>query len=130
MSSSTRRLAVRSTSWSLAATAALLPATGGGLTYVGILVVAGCVVALVAATQIRHDDALGWLAAVAAASSIGALVTAARTDGLPGHHTAGWDLPSGGTVALCAAVLVTAAACTRARRGEGTRIGSVDTLRS
>jgi hypothetical protein len=70
--------------------------------------------AIVAAAQVRHDDVLGWLSAVGAATLVVALVVTAHTTGLPGHRPASWGMD--GPLAVGLGVAVAIAAVARAAR--------------
>lgn len=132
MSTTTRRRAVRATSWALVLTAGLLlPLVEAGATYLTLLGASGSIAAIVAATQVRQDDVLGWLTAVGSAAPIALLVTAAHTDGVPGHRQGGWTVSAAGAVALCSAVIVAAVACGSrpAHPDRDRRVPSAGTLR-
>lgn len=131
MSVPTRRRAVRTTSWALVLTALLLvPAAGVGTTYLTLLGIAGCVAAMVAAAQVRNDDVLGWLTAVAASAPVALLLWVAHVHGLPGHRTSAWGPAQIGAAGLSVSVVVLAVTCAvLPTAGSSGRSGSAGTLR-
>lgn len=89
--------------------------------YIGVLFIAGGIVALLLALRMwRSDEPVIWAAAALIAAGMGVGFVLSRTVGLPGFHEEEWELSGLLSLALEAGVVASAVAVIRTPRAAST----------